>query len=143
MALIGEISPEEACRRADRVGRYSWPIAALPSNLLRAQAPLTRVILIITSSPAKRQSWLSRNPIGDTSCLQSSSLHYLLVPSVFLYYVSITDYELGELWSTHRLVGFKNTIVCSVVETLSSGRQCELALSSCCWLLQLRQSSAS
>lgn len=31
-----------------------------------------------------------------------------LVPSVFLYYVSITDYELGELWSTHRLVGFKN-----------------------------------
>lgn len=31
-----------------------------------------------------------------------------ILPGLFLYYVSITDYELGELWSGHEIVGFKN-----------------------------------
>lgn len=42
-----------------------------------------------------------------------------ILPGLFLYYVSITDYELGELWSAHNLVGFKNYL------RLFSGRDWE------------------
>jgi multiple sugar transport system permease protein len=42
-----------------------------------------------------------------------------ILPGIFLYYVSITDYELGEMWSDHRLVGFENYL------RLFSGRDWE------------------
>jgi multiple sugar transport system permease protein len=33
-----------------------------------------------------------------------------IVPTVFLYYVSFTNYELGQVWGTHEMVGLSNFI---------------------------------
>lgn len=42
-----------------------------------------------------------------------------ILPGLFLYYVSITNYELGEVWAGHKLVGLKNYV------RLFSGRDWE------------------
>lgn len=55
------------------------------------------------------RSWLSRNPHW-AYILPSVIVLVLLtvLPTVFLYYVSTTDYELGQFWNEHHRVGLEN-----------------------------------
>jgi len=62
-------------------------------------------------SKSQKQSWFTKNP-HLAYVLPSIILLALLtiVPAIFLYYISLTNYELGQTWSEQNLVGLKNFI---------------------------------
>lgn len=71
-------------------------------------------------SLAPKRSWLARNPHWAYIMPSIVILALLtILPTLFLYYVSMTNYELGQMWNEQHIVGFKNFI------RLFSGRDME------------------
>ncbi|MGE5623768.1 MAG: carbohydrate ABC transporter permease, partial [Methanocella sp.] len=67
-----------------------------------------------------RKSWFARNPQWGYIMPSVIVLALLtILPTVFLYYVSMTNYELGQVWGEHQVVGFQNFV------RLFSGRDWE------------------
>jgi multiple sugar transport system permease protein len=66
-------------------------------------------MIIIKKDVFKRRSWFGRNP--HLVCILPSVIIMgllVIIPTVFLYYLSLTNYELGSNWSNVKMVGFAN-----------------------------------
>jgi multiple sugar transport system permease protein len=77
-------------------------------------------INLIDISKAPKRSWIARHPHW-AYILPSIIILALLtiIPTIFLYYVSLTNYELGQMWNEQHMVGLKNFV------RLFSGRDME------------------
>ncbi len=63
------------------------------------------------AEPKKHHLWFSRHPHWAYILPSVIVLALLtLLPAVFLYYVSITNYELGQIWTDHEVIGLKNFV---------------------------------
>ena len=87
------------------------PIIHQYGILLGQYIEIGREVQFIDLSNSQKRSWFARNPHW-AYILPSVIILVLLtiVPMIFLYYVSVTNYELGQFWNDIHVVGLKNYI---------------------------------